>query len=55
MLSVIDDLRQLNGVDDCVSAVDAHIARGYLVDEDYLAVIVAELKLDVPEVEAEGL
>ena len=55
-LSVQDQLGQLHGLHNGIALVDAHIAGGDLVNEHHLAVLgVAELELDVPEIQADGL
>ena len=54
LLSVVDYLGKLNGRNDDAVLVNSHVARSDFVNENYLAVIVAELKLDIPKVKAEG-
>ena len=54
-LAVEDQLGQLNGRNDVLALVNAHIARCDLVDEDDLVAVVTKLELDVPKVKTDGL
>ena len=55
VLSVEDELGQFNGIHNLAVLVYAHIAGCNFVDEDDFAVVVTEFKLDIPEVETNGL
>ena len=50
MLSVEDQLGELDRLDDLVALINAHVTRSDLVDKNDLAVVVTELKLDIPKV-----
>ena len=54
-LPVIDHFGQRGGLYDGVALVDAHVTGCDLIDEHDLAVVIAELKLDIPQVKTDGL
>ena len=52
-LSVVDKLCKLNRVNNNAVLVNAHVTGSDFVDEDNLVVVVAELKLDIPEIKTD--
>ncbi len=55
LLSVQNKLGECYGLHDLAVLVNAHVARGDLVNENDLVAVVAKLKLDVPQVKTDGL
>ena len=52
-LSVVDKLCELNGINNLTVLINTHIARSNFVDKDNFVVVVAEFKLDIPEVKTD--